>query len=269
MTGAAPGFAEEHLYQRLGIVSRALDESSGETYLPINDGLRSGGLLRAAPLGLAFEHSFATYAFDTILAVPTEISLHIRDNGLGVELARSETRIVRLGRSQVVTEGEIRDAHRPKRLIAFGTITWAVTGDAVAGGPSVGTPDLPTDDAFSAQPSVAVLDAVGIEHLPDGCQIAQVTPAIAGPGGILHAGVSQLLCEEEALLVGRKAWSDRHVSVADCTYNSLSAGKVGPFVAQCEVMARDGSSIDCRVSVRDRGNANRPVCYSIIRVCKV
>src|SRR5262245_13844765 len=114
------GLRGNHIYDHLGVRSARIDDSHGETTMPVSDDIRVAASLRAAPLGLAFEQGVASYLFDRTMAVPTQIALHVRDAGAGVGGIRSRTSLVRLGRSLVVTEGEIRDADDPDRLIAFG-----------------------------------------------------------------------------------------------------------------------------------------------------
>ena len=90
------------------------------------------------------EQGVATYVWDHVMAVPSQISLHVRDRGAHLEATRSETRIVRLGRTVVGTDGEIRDASDADRLIAHGWIAWSVTGEAPQrAAPSSGLPAQP------------------------------------------------------------------------------------------------------------------------------
>ncbi len=260
MSSPTPSLRGRHIYDHLGVWSHRLDDESAETLMPITSDIRIPGGVRAAPLGLAFEQGVGTYLFGKALAVPAQIALHIRDRGEDVNEIRSVTHFVRVGRSLIVTDGEIRDSADEKRLVAYGSIIWAVIGDP----PGLSDPH-PRPDHTPA--GADVIDSAGIEPLPDrsGVRLQGLTPQTLGPGGILHAGMYQLMCEEAALLVGRAATgSDRMVAV-DCTYDFLQPGKVGPFIATAEVLYVGDDGVDARITVRDEGNNNRVGCASWIR----
>jgi len=256
------GLRGEHIYDHLGVRSRRLDDESGETTMPISDEVRVSGGLRSAPLGLAFEQGVANYLYDRVMAVPYQISLHIRDSGDDVKGIRSVTHIVRLGRSLVATDGQIHDVDNPSRLIAYGSIIWSVIGEA---------PDR-TGAAREPIPyqlaGMDVIEATQISPLEDGrgCRLEAITPQTAGPGGILHAGMLQLLAEEAALVTAADtSHADRQRAV-DCSYNFLQPGKTGPFVATAELLCRSDEGVDTEVVVRDEGNDNRILSLSYVRV---
>ncbi len=252
-----------HLYDHLGVRSKRIDEESGETRMPVNDDVRVPGGLRAAPLGLAFEQGVASYLFDKVMAVPSQISLHIRDEGAGVRGIISTTHLVRLGRTLVTVDGRIVDDANPTRLLAYGSIAWSVIGEA---------PGIPAENAHPAEPlpaaGVDVIEAAGITPLPDGtgCQIEGITPQTTGPGGILHAGMFQLLCEEAALVAASTATRASKGRAVDCTYNFMQPGKTGPFVATAEVLCTGEEGVDTRVVVRDLGNNDKVPSLAYVRV---
>jgi acyl-coenzyme A thioesterase PaaI-like protein len=252
-----------HIYDHLGVRSSRIDDESGETRMPINDDVRVSGGLRAAPLGLAFEQGVASYLFDKVMAVPSQISLHVRDAGAGVRGIISTTRLIRLGRTLVTVDGHIADDADPERLLAFGSIAWSVIGEA---------PGLPATIERPAEPlpaaGVDVIEAAAITPLPDGsgCLVEGITPQTTGPGGILHAGMFQLLCEEAALVAASTTTGAPKGRAVDCTYNFLQPGKNGPFVATAEVVCTGDEGVDTRVVVRDVGNNNRIPALAYIRV---
>jgi acyl-coenzyme A thioesterase PaaI-like protein len=252
-----------HIYDHLGVRSRRLDDESGETLMPVNDDVRVSGGLRAAPLGLAFEQGVASYLFDKVMAVPSQISLHIRDDGHGLAGIRSTTRIVRLGRTLVTVDGRITDDADPSRLIAYGSIAWSVIGEA---------PGRPQGDGHLADPlppaGIDIIEAAAITPLPDGsgCQVEGITPQTTGPGGILHAGMFQLLCEEAALVAASTATGASKVHATDCTYNFLQPGRTGPFVATAEILANGQEGVDTMVTVRDVGSDDRIPSVAYVRV---
>ena len=264
MPTSAPPLRGKHIYDHLGVWSRRLSEETAETLMPITADIRIAGGVRAAPLGLAFEQGVGTYLFGKALAVPAQISLHIRDHADGVDEIRSTTRFVRVGRSIIVTDGEIRDSADEKRLIAYGSIIWAAIGEA----PGLGQP---SERPGHTPAGFDVLDSAGIEPIPDsaGVRLDGLTPQTLGPGGILHAGMYQLMCEEAALRAGRAALGTDRVVAADCTYDFLQPGKVGPFNANPELLHVGSDSVDARVTVRDEGSDNRPVCVAWVRAVSV
>jgi acyl-coenzyme A thioesterase PaaI-like protein len=238
-----------------------LDEASGETRMPTGPDVRMSGVLRAGPLGLSFEQGVATYVYKKVLAVPVQIALHIRDVGVGVEEIRSVTRLVRLGRSLVVTDGEIRDLADPDRLIAYGSIIWSVIGPAP-------DPFPDREPVPHTSSEIPIGEAAGIVPLADGSgvQVGGVSPQATGPGGILHAGMFQLMSEDASLLVARGELGDVPVQAVDCHYDFLDAGRVGPFVARAETVTSGPQGVDVRVVVRDEGNKDRICCASWLRV---
>ena len=259
---ANAGLKGNHIYDHLGVRSTRIDDESAETHMPINDDVRVSGGLRAAPLGLAFEQGVATYMYDRVMSVPTQISLHIRDRGEGVKGIRSETHIIRWGRTAVTNDGQIRDADDPSRLLAYGFITWAVIGEAPDRSGGAPTPP-PYEEA-----GIDVIEAAGITPLDDGsgCRVEGITPQTVGPGGILHAGMFQLLSEEAALVAAKTATGASKLMAVDCTYNFLQPGKTGPFIATAEVLCVSDEGVDTKISVRDEGNDNRVPAVSFVRV---
>ena len=260
---ATVGLRGNHIYDHLGVRSTRIDDESAETHMPINDDVRVSGGLRAAPLGLAFEQGVASYMFDRVMAMPAQISLHIRDRGEGVKSIRSETHVIRWGRTLVTTDGQIRDVDCPSRLIAYGSIAWVVIGDPPDRSGRGGMTPSPYEEA-----GVDVIGAVGITPLDDGsgCRVERITPQTAGPGGILHAGMFQLLSEEAALVAAASATGASKLMAVDCTYNLLQPGKIGPFVAVAEVLCGAEEGVDTKVTVRDEGNDDRVLAVSFVRV---
>ncbi|MBW8827166.1 MAG: hypothetical protein JF603_12590 [Acidobacteria bacterium] len=260
---ATAGLKGNHIYDHLGVRSTRIDDESAETHMPISDDIRTSGGLRAAALGLAFEQGVATYMFDRVMAVPSQISLHVRDRGEGVKGIRSETHIIRWGRSLVTNDGQIRDADDPSRLLAYGSITWAVIGEA----PDRSGGGGHTPPAYE-EAGVDIMESASITALADGsgCRVEGITPQTTGPGGILHAGMFQLLSEEAALVAAKTATGASKLMAVDCTYNFLQPGKTGPFIATAEVICVGDEGVDTKVTVRDEGNNDRVPAVSFVRV---
>jgi len=257
-----PKLRGNHIYEHLGVHSRMIDETSGETHMPTGPDVRLKGILRAAPLGLSFEQGVATYVYKKVLAVPVQIQLHIRDAGEGIEGIRSVTHQVRLGRSLVVTDGEIRDSANPERLVAYGSIIWSVIGPA----PDMG--DGPGDPPSHEPSDTPVGEAAGIVPLEDGTgvRLDGISAQATGPGGILHAGMFQMLSEDAALTVARRELGDVPIQAVDCTYDFLDAGREGPFVARADVVCSGSQGVELRINIRDEGNNDRLGCAAWVRV---
>jgi uncharacterized protein (TIGR00369 family) len=112
------------------------------------------------------------------------------------------------------------------------------------------------------------MEAAGITALADGsgCRVEGITPQTMGPGGILHAGMFQLLSEQAALVAAETATGASKLMAVDCTYNFLQPGKVGPFIATAEVLCVGDEGVDTKITVRDEGNDNRVPAVSFVRV---
>jgi acyl-coenzyme A thioesterase PaaI-like protein len=251
-----------HLYDHLGIRSELIDDESARTLMPIGQDVRTGGGIRAAVLGLALEQGVALYLLNRVRAVPTQLSLHVRDTGGDIHGVVPTTRLLRLGRSMALIEGRVNDESDANRLLAHGTLMWSVIS------PEAGPPPVERPKSFMPPTGEDILEAASIAPTSDGsgCEIVGVTKQTMGPGGILHAGIFQLLSEEAALRTSRELCGNDRVRAVDCAYNFIQAGKIGPFVAEAEVIGTGEEGIDTRVVARDVGNDDRPCVYSQIRV---
>jgi acyl-coenzyme A thioesterase PaaI-like protein len=236
-----------HLYDHLGIVSAAVDDASAVTTMPVHDDVRHPGGLRIAALGLAFEHGAAQYAFSKVTAVPVQLDLHQRDRALGVSGVHVTSHVVRLGRTLLVTAGEIGDIADHSRLVAFGSIVWSITGGPIPPGPVRPAPPM----GRPGRPDL--LTALAVEPLDDGsgCRLQALSDAIAGPGGVLHAGMFQILGEQAALIRVRREGASVHAMVLDASHHFLQAARLGPFVATSILIASNEGQFDVRVTVSD------------------
>lgn len=252
-----------HLYDHLGVRSKRVDDECGETRMPVNDDVRVSGGLRAAPLGLAFEQGVASYLFAKVMAVPSQISLHIRDQGAGVNGVVSTTRLVRLGRTLATVEGRIVDDTNPSRLLTYGSIAWSVIGEAAW--PPVGR----------RAPAGTVARSRCRRHR--GSRHHAPLRRLQLPGGGHHRPddrprrdpprrMFQLLCEEAALVAARTATGIAKGRAVDCTFNFMQPGKTGPFVATAEILCTGEEGVDTTVIVRDVGNNNRIPALAHVRV---
>lgn len=252
MGGDSPRLIGGHLYTHLGIASGMLDDLTVETVLPADGGIR------AASLGLAMEHGMPLLA--RVVAVPVAISVHLRGTGRESGHVRIATRVARLGRTMMFTEsifsGDLG------RTVGFGMIAWSVSGPVQEG--QVPPASLPP---AGQQQIVPVPDALGLQPVleGDGCSLSAISPDISGPGGVLHAGAIQILCEEAAHVAARRALAIGEVTTRDCVFHLLAAGRAGPFVARASFLASGTDGADLRVELRDEGRDGCLVALAEVR----
>jgi acyl-coenzyme A thioesterase PaaI-like protein len=135
---------------------------------------------------------------------------------------------------------------------------------------------MPSDQPLRTPPSPGqragsgsgILEAFGLRALEEGggYQIGEIVPAIAGPGGILHAGAVQLLCEGAALSAACACLQSEQVSTRDFECQLLTAGRVGPFTSRATVLVAGVDGVDCRAEVRDEGNGGRLIATADVRL---
>jgi acyl-coenzyme A thioesterase PaaI-like protein len=256
-----------HLYDVLGIKSRRLAPQSGETVLAVRGAVLSRGGLRIAPIGLAFEHGVATYAFDAVVGVPTNISVHLRDRRPAPNVVRWVTQTVRAGRTAIFTEGSLEAVTDPHRRIGYGSIIWSVIGPAPHVEPSA-RPDGPPLVPGSGS-DLPLTEVIGLRRDADDVwSVPSIRAGMEGPGGVLHAGVYQVLAEEAALGLAHTL-SRQDVRVVDCSHHFTAPGKVGPFAARAKLLCRETDGADVEVVIRDEGNSGRVCAFSQLRAIKV
>lgn len=260
-----------HLYDHLGIVAYQVDESTGRANMSVGSDLRARDRLRLAPLGLAIEKATYTYLGNKVLAVPTQIVMWSVASGRDVVSVEATSCLVRIGRTSVVTEGTVHD-RTSRDLVAHGRITWSVVGEAPLPVRSVArdrdqAPQFAVDAEIpvdSRRPDLVL--AVGIDRLdaPPGCSLANIFPEVAGPGGVLHAGVYQVM-GEEAVLRAIETTGASDQMITSCDHLFLQPGRLGPFVAIAEPVHQSPRQNDWRVEIRDSGAADRLLCLSFAR----
>jgi len=262
MTSVAVGLNGRHISDYLGISSHRLGKDSAETAFTVE---RGTSCMPPSVLGMAVQQGSAHFLFESALALPIQVSMHVRQQVVDPQEVRVVSHLVRLGRTMILTEG-IALPGDDGNAVAFGTVLWTV----VESGPSL------ESEAKSAEPQADdvgdrfadIASKIGIEPLDDlrGCRLAGISPEIAGPGGTLHAGVSQVLCEEAALTVGRAQSDGADLYATDSLHQFLQPGRIGPFEARAEILRSDGSGIDVRVALTDRGDRDRLVTFSQVTI---
>ena len=239
-----------HLYDRLALVAEP-DGDGGRARLRLAPGVRC-----AAALGLALERSTEPYLFTTHASVPIRLDMHVRRDLRMIEAVIAHSRLTHDGRRLKVTECVIV-ADGTDDVVGWGQATWSVVGPAE---PQTG--DLERHLPAAPAHVIDLADVMGLEPLVDGSgyRVAAVSDAMAGPGGILHAGVLQLLAERAAIDVDGFGGA-----ASDCAHSFLAPARHGPFVARAAPLSDERDARDYRVEVRDL-SADRLASVSYVTV---
>jgi uncharacterized protein (TIGR00369 family) len=253
--------AEDHLYSHLGMQSTRLSDVLAEGSMPIGDDIRTPGGIRAALPALLVELVTGQFAISLGMIVLSDMTLHLRDRGIGLDAVRAEVKLVRTGRSRVIAVGRIEDLADPSRLVGYGTVSIAVLGPLdtqLTGPPPVnGRPDDPPP----------ILDAMGMYIREDdsACVLAGVHTGVIGPQDRLHGGAQQLMAEAASLAGAAKAAGTDAVVTGDLSVRFIYPALNGPFVATPTVLSQGDDDVLCRVDLVDTGNDDRLVSISTIR----
>ena len=252
---------EDHLYGHLGMESTRISDVLAEGSMPVGDDIRIPGGIRAALPALLIELVTGQFAISLGMIVLSDMTLHLRDRGAGLEALHAEVRLVRTGRSHVIAVGQLADLDDPSRLVGYGTVSIAVLGpldSQLTGPPPVnGRPDNPPP----------ILDAMGmyIRDEDSACVLAAVHTGVVGPQNRLHGGAQQLMAEAASLAAAAKAAGTDKVVTSDLSVRFIYPALNGPFVAMPTVVSQSDDDVLCRVDLVDTGNDDRLVSISTIR----
>ncbi|HXY94969.1 MAG TPA: hotdog domain-containing protein [Acidimicrobiia bacterium] len=250
----------DHLYGHLGMTSARVSDTVAEGTMPIGDDIRTPGGIRAALPALLVELITGQFAISLGLIVLSDMTLHLRHRGVGIDALRGEVRLVRTGRSRVIGVGRVEDLAEPSRVVGFGTVSIAVLGPLDV--PLSGSPPVngrPTDPP-------PILDAMGMTIRDDGaCELAAVHAGVWGPQNRLHGGAQQLMAEAASLAASSTAAGTDRVVTGDFSVRFLYPALHGPFVATPTVVDQSDDDVLCRVDVVDTGNDDRLTSIATIR----
>lgn len=195
---------------------------------------------------------------DDAIAIPAPIaySLHVVDDGRGVDEVRVHGEISHAGRTQLFTRFRVEDAADPSRVLALGTNTSYVIGPAPAGhryvppGPGVEDSPLlpPLWQAFGA-----VRRSVGVYEIPE------LTARLGSTSASLHHGPTQVVLEAAATDAATAAAGTDGVRITQWTVTFEARGKAGPFVAESRVVAAGPDLVTCEATLRDEGVGGRQI----------
>jgi acyl-coenzyme A thioesterase PaaI-like protein len=246
-------------YRYLGCRSIALDAHHAEGRMRLRRDMRAPVGLRAAPLAIALLDTAGINVDALAQVAPTRIDLDLFESAEDVHEVRIVGRVLRAGRTQLFTEGQIEDLGRPGRVVGYGTTSWAVSGPAPDpfryDEPGPGFPDdgdlPPLPAVFEAQPRAG-----------GGYEIPAVSRRIGT--NTLHQGPIQVAMEaaaEEALAdhAGDGSWRLERSGVT-----IAAPGRTGPFRATAELLARATDGVAVRAQLVDAG-ADRLVASALFR----
>ena len=192
---------EDHLYRHLGMESTRISDVLAEGSMPVGDDIRIPGGIRAALPALLIELVTGQFAISLGMIVLSDMTLHLRDRGIGLDALRAEVK-PRAHRPFACHCGRpARGPADPSRLVGYGTVSIAVLGPLdtqLTGPPPVnGRPDNPPP----------ILDAMGmyIRDEDSACVLAAVHTGVIGPQNRLHGGAQQLMAEAASLARRGKA----------------------------------------------------------------
>ena len=253
--------ASDHLYGHLDMRSTRISDVLAEGTMPIGDDIRTPGGIRAALPALLIELITGQFAISLGMIVLSDMTLHLRDRGVGLDAVRGEVRLVRTGRSRVIGVGRLDALADPDRLVGYGTVSIAVLGplDVPLSGP-------PPVHGRPADPP-PILDAMGMVIRPDdsACVLAEVHTGVVGPQDRLHGGAQQLMAEAASLAAAAGAAGTDRVVTGDLSIRFVYPALSGPFVATPTVVSQSDDDVLCRVDLVDTGNEDRLVSVSTIR----
>jgi hypothetical protein len=116
------------VYSYVGAAARAIDEYTAEGILELRPELRHAGGLLAAPLGLMSTSGTGVTVHIHAAGAPTRIDVHMYESGDGVERVKVDTKLLRVGRTQVFAEARFTDADNPDRRLGYSTVSYVATG---------------------------------------------------------------------------------------------------------------------------------------------
>jgi uncharacterized protein (TIGR00369 family) len=253
--------ASDHLYGHLDMRSTRISDVLAEGTMPIGDDIRIPGGMRAALPALLIELITGQFAISLGMIVLSDMTLHLRDRGVGLDAVHGEVRLVRTGRSRVIGVGQLDAVDDPSRLVGYGTVSIAVLGPLdvpLSGPPRVhGRPTNPPP----------ILDAMGMVIRDDdsACVLAKVHTGVVGPQDRLHGGAQQLMAEAASLAAAAQAAGTERVVTGDLSIRFVYPALNGPFVATPTVVSQTDDDVLCRVDLVDTGNDDRLVSISTIR----
>jgi acyl-coenzyme A thioesterase PaaI-like protein len=184
----------------------------------------------------------------------------VLDPARDVEALAITGRVVRAGRTQMVTEARFADRASRARVVAYGTATWAVVAPCPPGYRYV-DPTAATVPGGTAPPIVDAFDAT--PRSGGGFELAGLSARVGASS--LHQGPIQVMLEAAAYERACEAAGSQALDPLHANVSIVQRGIRGPFVASAEVVARSRGSVACRAELRDDGADGRVVAFGLAR----
>lgn len=180
-----------------------------------------------------------------------------------------DTRVMRRGRSSVVTRSTVRDL--ASQEVATSWITCAVL--TPAGGPPPFTRPVKLNHLeFDADPlyRLSPTEFFALEAGPRP-GVVRLHPAVhlRNPWGILHGGAVAHLLDSaaRAVVVGERVPGPTPGAiVSDLTIHYLNPGREGPIVAEAEIIGIRGADVMVRATALDTGADDRLMNVAVMTV---
>jgi len=193
------------------------------------------------------------------IPAPAAYSLHVIDDGAGVEEVRVHGEISHAGRTQLFTRFRVEDAADPARVLALGINTSVVLGPAPEGHRYV-PPGPGVEDSPSLPPLWEAFGAVRVA--PGHYEIPELNARLGSTSASLHHGPTQVVLEAAATDVAVAALGSEALRVAQWTVTFLARGKVGPFVTESHVVSVGADLVTCEATLRDDGVDGRCIAMA-------
>lgn len=241
------------VYSYVGAASRALDEHTAEGILELRPELRHAGGLLAAPLGLMSTSGTGVTVHIHAAGAPTRIDVHMYESGEGVERVRVDTKLLRVGRSQVFGEARFTDADNPDRHLGYSTVSYVATG------PGTGKLENrePAPYVGPARNERPITEIYGGVPRPDGGFDIPDLPSRLRSGGRIHSGTMEILGEAAGMAAAKLKTGVERMRTEHMSTTILSAGRGGPFSINPEVLATGDDFAICRMELIDHANDDR------------
>lgn len=241
------------VYSYVGAAGRAIDEHTAEGVLELRPELRHAGGLLAAPLGLMSTAGTGVTVHIHAAGAPTRIDVHMWDSGDGVERVKVDTKLLRVGRSQVFAEARFSDADNPSRQMGYSTVSYVATGPGT--GKLENHPAPPyVGPARNERPITEIYG--GVPRADGGFDIPDLPPRLRA-GGRIHSGTMEVLGEAAGMRAATLKTGVERMRTEHMSTTILSAGLGGPFSITPEVLASGDDFAICRMELRDHANDDR------------
>jgi len=241
------------VYSYVGAAARAVDEYTAEGILELRPELRHAGGLLAAPLGLMSTSGTGATVHIHAAGAPTRIDVHLYDSGDGVERVKVDTKLLRVGRSQVFSEARFTDADNPNRDLGYSTVSYVVTGPGIGRLENHDRPPY-VGPARNERPITEIYG--GVPRADGGFSIPDL-PIRLRSGGRIHSGTMEVLGEASGMAVTRLKTGVERMRTEHMSTTILSAGRGGPFSITPEILASGDDFAICRMELIDHANDDR------------